>query len=60
MSREKLSRHNVLLYEGDLDRLREFYPETGAALIIRTLVRKHLKVKAAQDKETLQEIELVD
>lgn len=46
MSRPKktpVTRHNICLFEGDLDKLKDLYPEHGASLIIRTLVRKHIK-----------------
>ena len=41
-SEEALSKHTLLLFEGDFPRLQELYPEVGATLIIRRLIRKHL------------------
>lgn len=40
---EGLQKHTLLLYEGDYEKLREVYPETGAALIIRRIVRALVK-----------------
>ena len=36
---EKTERHHVLLYAGDLDRLRAYYPEHSPSTIVRELVR---------------------
>lgn len=42
MAREKkLSRHQVLLYSGDYERLKTHYPNY-ATVIVRALVRRHL------------------
>lgn len=38
-------KHTLNLYEGDFARLQELYPETGASIVIRTLVRKHIEEK---------------
>ncbi len=39
---EELQKHTLLLFEGDYRRLQEYYPEIGAAIVIRKIVRKHL------------------
>ena len=38
----KLSKHTMLLFEGDYEKLQEKYPETGASIVIRNLIRNHL------------------
>lgn len=35
----ELSKHTLNLFPGDYDKLREFYPDIGAATIIRRIVR---------------------
>lgn len=40
---EPLHRHNVHLFAGDYERLQNLYPDFGAAIIIRNLVRNHLQ-----------------
>jgi len=40
---EPCLKHTLLLFEGDFARLQELYPEVGASIIIRRLVRKHIK-----------------
>ena len=41
-SPDALTKHTLHLFEGDYAELQSLYPETGAAIIIRTLVRKHI------------------
>lgn len=41
-SPEKLTRHQVLLFEGDFDRLSDIYRRRRATEVIRLLVRRHL------------------
>lgn len=38
---ERNSRHNVLLYPGDMDRLKTLHPN-AATVVIRALVRRYL------------------
>lgn len=38
----KLQRHNILLYEGDYERLQTLLRERSAAEIIRILVRRYI------------------
>lgn len=40
--RELVHKHTINLYEGDFERLQEMYPELGAGIVVRKLVRKHL------------------
>lgn len=41
-SPDKLTRHQVLLYEGDFDKLSALYRRRSATEVIRTLVRNFL------------------
>jgi len=43
VEKEPMTKHTLHLYEGDYERLRELYPELGAAIVIRRLIRKHIK-----------------
>lgn len=47
----KLTRHQILLYDGDFDRLSEIYHRRKATEIIRTLVRNHIAAVEARVKE---------
>lgn len=38
-------KHTLNLFEGDFARLQELYPDAGASLVIRTLVRRHIDEK---------------
>lgn len=46
MSKEKpadrLHKHTLLLFEGDYAEMQNLYPEVGAAVAIRTLIRAHI------------------
>jgi hypothetical protein len=45
---EPLQKHTLHLFEGDYQRLQNLYPELGAAIIIRRIVREHIKGIEAQ------------
>ncbi len=54
---EQLHKHTLFLYEGDYRRLQEYYPEIGAAKVIRKVVRKHLDTldeKSKLDDNTVE------
>lgn len=57
---EQLQKHTLLLYEGEYHRLQEYYPEMGAAIVVRKLVRKHLKEldKQHESKTPVMEVEI--
>lgn len=38
-SEEPLQKHTLLLYEGDYERLQTMYPDVGASVVIRKVVR---------------------
>lgn len=37
-----LHKHTIMLYEGDYARLQSLHPETGAASIVREIIRAYL------------------
>lgn len=52
---EETQKHTLHFYRGDFQRLQELYPEIGASLIVRKLVRKHIEgieAKIASEKPT--------
>lgn len=55
---EKLNRHTLYLFKGDYERLRALYGAGRAALIVRVLVRKHLKAAETKGEITEEEIDL--
>jgi hypothetical protein len=68
-SPEKLTRHQILLFEGDFDRLSDIYRRRRATEVIRLLVRRHLMevdsryrdrlaTQPRLDPMTLEEIEV--
>lgn len=41
-SPEELQKHTLMLYHGDYEELRALYPDVGAAVVIRRLIRQFL------------------
>jgi hypothetical protein len=42
-SDQPLQKHTLLLFEGDFEKLAELHPEVPKSIVVRLLVRKHLK-----------------
>lgn len=40
---EPLKKHTLFLYEGDFDELATFYPDLGASVAVRRIVRAQLQ-----------------
>lgn len=40
---EELYKHTLFLYRGDYEKMQSLYPDQGAAVIIRQLVRDHVE-----------------
>ncbi len=59
-SPEKLTRHQILLYEGDFDKLNDIYRRRRATEVVRLLVRRHLNEIEAryQDRFNKQRLEV--
>lgn len=51
MAKEETTKHTMHFFAGDIARLQELYPDFGASLIVRQLVRKHLEAIDSQAKE---------
>lgn len=50
---EPLTKHTLWLHEGDFEKLRGYYPELGSSVVVRKLVRAHIrKIEAAASGET--------
>lgn len=39
---EALQKHTLLLYEGDYKRLQDMFPDIGASIVIRKIIREYL------------------
>lgn len=48
---EELVKHSLYLKKDEMERLRDIYPEVGAAAIVRTLINKHLREVEAKVDE---------
>jgi hypothetical protein len=48
---DKLTRHQILLYRGDFERLKNIYALHSPTSIIRDLVRSHLNRVEAKNRE---------
>lgn len=48
VEKEPLKKHTLFLYEGDFDRLATFYPELGASVAVRRIIRAQLNKLEAQ------------
>jgi len=59
-SAEKLTRHQILLYEGDFDKLNDIYRRRRATEVVRLLVRRHLNEIEAryQNRFNTQKLEV--
>lgn len=40
---EPLKKHTLFLYRGDFDKLATFYPELGASVAVRRIIRKQIE-----------------
>jgi hypothetical protein len=49
---DKLTRHQILLYSGDFERLKNIYVNHSPTSIVRELVRAHLHRVEAKLRET--------
>lgn len=55
---EELQKHTINLYKGDYARLQAMYPDVGANIVIRKLIRKHVN-KAMEPKEVqIEDLEI--
>lgn len=54
VEKEPMQKHTLNLYAGDFTRLQELYPEMGASLLVRHLVRAHI-LKVTPDRDHLKQ-----
>lgn len=46
---EPLQKHTLFLYEGDFEKLKNYYPQITASVIVRQIVRKFIeKIEVGQ------------
>ena len=43
MADEDLKMHSLYLFQGDYEKMQSLYPDLGAAIVIRNLVRDHIQ-----------------
>ena len=57
MQKVKLKKHTLLLYPGDFDKLRDLHPGAKPSVVLRTLLRNHIKrgMEASQTPEPKME-----
>lgn len=55
---QDLQRHTLLLFKGDYEKLQKMYPEFGAAIVVRRLVREFLEKSDKQDRVAVAGLEL--
>lgn len=56
----KLTKHTMWLFAGDFQRLGDFYPDFGASIIVRQLIRKHLEDLESKVDSKLPNVEVKD
>lgn len=59
-SRIPLQKHTTLLFKGDFARLGELYPDLGASVMLRHILRKHLEKFESVERSQLPMIEDLD
>ncbi len=53
-SEQSLTKHTLNLYEGDYERVQDLYPDIGAAVIIRKVLRQFIEGIEAQAPATAE------
>ena len=43
MAKDDKTKHTLWLFKGDFAMLAELYPDLGASIVVRTLIRKHIE-----------------
>ncbi len=53
------TKHTLWLYAGDFATLAEMYPDLGASIVVRTLIRKHIeRIEKGIEKPKLPKIDM--
>jgi hypothetical protein len=55
---EGLQKHTMNLFEGDYEKLQQYYPDTGAGAVVRRLVRAYLEQIEARGGSINAEVEI--
>lgn len=55
---ENLQKHTLNLFAGDMEKLQGYYPDVGASVVIRKIVRAYLDQIEAQPEEPQAEVEI--
>lgn len=53
---DELTKHTLHLFTGDYDKIRELFPDIGAAVIIRRIVRQYVERVEAQPKAATPDV----
>jgi len=54
MPSEDLQKHTLNLYAGDYEKIQFFYPDIGASVVIRKMLRSYIAKIEAQGVEVIQ------
>jgi hypothetical protein len=55
---EPLQKHTLNLFEGDMEELRDLYPDVDPTVLIRNLVRQCIKQAKSQDPAGVDKLKL--
>lgn len=58
MANDDLQKHTLNLHRGDYQRIQELFPDIGAAVIIRRIVRKFLKQVETEGESVEVEVQI--
>ena len=59
MVKDDKTKHTLWLFRGDFATLAELYPDLGASIVVRTLIRKHIeRIEAGVDKSLPPDINI--
>lgn len=58
MANDDLQKHTLNLHRGDYQRIQELFPDIGAAVIIRCIVRKFLKQVETEGESVEVEVQI--
>jgi hypothetical protein len=58
MAKEELQKHTLLLNAGDYETLRSLYPDIGAAVVIRRIIRAFLDKIESRGNEVPENVEI--
>jgi hypothetical protein len=56
MPDNELKGHHIMLFRGDFDRLKDFHPELSPTIVIRNIVRDHIKRMEAKGPAAIEQL----